>query len=175
MSNLSNRAYRADKLQATQPGLINRRPFLTEDEKTVVMARIAHDRGDAIPEILTIKRILFYMQDWKIWEFGILILCNNATVYSFAYFLPLILKGGFGYSLLKTYCLLLPPYLLGAVVCPFSSLRRHWLNNAVVDVCYCLVRRQIPRTRPYHFIQLSNMCDGNVFVRPIRSLLSGLS
>ena len=80
------------------------------------MARIAHDRGDAAPEPLTIKRILFYMRDWKVWEFGVLILCNNATVYSFAYFLPLILKGGFGYSLIKTYALLLPPYLLGAVV-----------------------------------------------------------
>ena len=108
---------------ATQPRPITRRPFLTEDEKSIVMARIARDRGDAIPEPLTVKRILFYMRDWKVWEFGILILCNNATVYSFAYFLPLILKGGFKYSLIKTYTFLLPPYLLGAVVGFVSQLQ----------------------------------------------------
>ena len=96
-------------------------------------------------------------------------------VYSFAYFLPLILKGGFGYSLLKIYCLLLPSYLLGAVVSPFSSWRKYWLNSIVVDVCYRMVWRQISRTRPNYSIQLSSMRDGNVYMRLIHSLLSGLS
>ena len=61
---------------ALKPGLISRRPFLTKEEVSIVLVRIAKDRGDAIAEQLTLKRIFHYLGDWKIWEFALLICCN---------------------------------------------------------------------------------------------------
>lgn len=111
--------------KATKPKFWRKKSFLTDREASIILNRIARDRGDAIPEKLTLKRILTYLQDWKVWEFGLLILCNNATVYSFAYFLPIILREGFGYTLLKTYALILPPYVFGAI-CMFVAA---WLGD----------------------------------------------
>ncbi|KAK4913691.1 hypothetical protein LTR49_018025 [Elasticomyces elasticus] len=62
-------------IEALKPGLISRRPFLTKEEVSIVLVRIAQDRGDAIAEKLTVKRILHYLGDWKIWEFALLIWC----------------------------------------------------------------------------------------------------
>lgn len=61
---------------AARPGLILRRPFLTKEEVSIILARIDRDRGDAVPEKLTWQRLLNYLGDWKIWEFGVLICCN---------------------------------------------------------------------------------------------------
>lgn len=106
--------------KATKPRFWTKKSFLTEREASIIFQRIARDRGDATPEKLTLSLILTYLKDWKVWEFGLLILCNNATVYSFAYFLPIILRDGFGYTLIKTYALILPPYVFGAV-CMFLA------------------------------------------------------
>lgn len=38
------------------------------------------------------------------------------AIYSYSYFLPLILRGSFGYSLEKSYILNFPPYALAAIV-----------------------------------------------------------
>lgn len=107
--------------RATKARPWTKRSFLSEREASVILARIARDRGQESREKLTLDRILTYLRDWKVWEFALLILCNNATVYSFAYFLPLILREGFGYSLLKTYALILPPYVFGAFCMFFAA------------------------------------------------------
>jgi hypothetical protein len=41
---------------------------------------------------------------------------QNAALYAFAYFLPVILKDGFGYSTAKAQVMTFPPYLVGGVV-----------------------------------------------------------
>lgn len=56
--------------KATNPGLILKKPFLTEAESRIVLARIDRDRGDAAVDKLTASKVLFHLRDWKIWEFA---------------------------------------------------------------------------------------------------------
>ncbi len=61
---------------AAKASVFSRRPFLTNEEVSIILARIARDRGDAVPEKLTWKVLMHHLGDWKIWEFGVLIACN---------------------------------------------------------------------------------------------------
>jgi hypothetical protein len=101
--------------KATKPSAITRRPFLTEPEATVVLARIQRDRGDAVVDKLTKKTILLHLRDWKIWEFAWLYFLNNAVSYSFGYFLPVILRNDMGHSVAMAQILSFPPYVVAAV------------------------------------------------------------
>jgi hypothetical protein len=62
--------------KATNPGLIIKKPFLSIEESTIVLDRINRDRGDAVVDKLTASKILFYLQDWKIWEYAWLYFLN---------------------------------------------------------------------------------------------------
>ncbi|KAF2117995.1 major facilitator superfamily domain-containing protein [Lophiotrema nucula] len=101
--------------KATKPGLITRKPFLSIDEATIVLARIQRDRGDAVVDKLTKSKILFYLRDWKIWEFAWLYFLNNVVTYSFGYFLPIILRNDMGHSVAMSQILSFPPYVVAAV------------------------------------------------------------
>lgn len=51
-------------------------PFLTAEEATLIHARIERDRGDSVPEKLTVKKMLICAKDWKIWEFSSYVMFN---------------------------------------------------------------------------------------------------
>ena len=53
-------------------------------------------------------------------------------MYSFSFFLPLILKGSLKYSLEKTYVLLFPPSVLGVIV-SFYSIAVYDVGDTNVD------------------------------------------
>ncbi|KIW94130.1 uncharacterized protein Z519_05446 [Cladophialophora bantiana CBS 173.52] len=101
--------------KAVRPSKLGFRRFQTPNEATVILARIERDRGDAIPEKFSPQVVFNHLKDWKIWEYCVLLLCNNTVAYSFAYFLPLILHSGMGYSIPMTYTLIFPPYVLAAI------------------------------------------------------------
>lgn len=89
--------------------------FLAPEEAALVLARVERDRGDAVEDKITFKIALKHMRDWKLWEFTLYLLLNNTGVYAFSYFLPVILKEGFGYSTGKAQLFTFPPYAVGAV------------------------------------------------------------
>ncbi|QDS68817.1 hypothetical protein FKW77_006268 [Venturia effusa] len=101
--------------KAAKPGLIVRKPFLTIDEAAIILARVDRDRGDAVVDELTARVILHHLKDWKIWEYAWLYFLNNIVTYSFAYFLPIILRSGMGYSVAMSQVLSFPPYVLAAI------------------------------------------------------------
>ncbi|KAK4633242.1 hypothetical protein CLAFUW4_02744 [Fulvia fulva] len=100
--------------KSTRPRLILKKPFLTQSEATIVLARINHDRGDAVVDSLTAKKVLHYLADWKLWEYAWLYLLNNTVTYSFGFFLPIILRGDMGYSTTMSQVLSFPPYVAAA-------------------------------------------------------------
>lgn len=101
--------------KAARPGLLIKKPFLTQRESNLILARIDRDRGDASTERLTVASILAHLRDWKIWEFAWLYLLNNIVAYSFSYFLPIILKSGMGYSTTMSQVLSFPPYAVATL------------------------------------------------------------
>ncbi|KAF4630025.1 hypothetical protein G7Y89_g8115 [Cudoniella acicularis] len=90
--------------------------FLNEKEAAFIIARIEHDRSDAYVEPFTVSGYLRNALDSKVWAFAVLYMLTTANSYSIAYFLPIILKDGMGFSTAEAQCLVAPPYAAAAIV-----------------------------------------------------------
>ena len=90
--------------------------FLSERESLYVVARIEKDRADAIPEPFSIGSYLKNALDLRVWGFGALFGLTTTCSYAIAYFLPIILRLGMGFSIAKAQCLVAPPYAAAAIV-----------------------------------------------------------
>lgn len=54
----------------------SRAAFLDQKETELIIQRIEQDRGDATFEKPTVKMILTYLRDWKVWMIGVLCMLN---------------------------------------------------------------------------------------------------
>ncbi|CAM6084330.1 unnamed protein product [Calypogeia fissa] len=90
--------------------------FLTPAESEFVVARIEIDRRDAIPQPFNIAAYLKNAFDAKIWGFAWLYMLTTTNAYAIAYFLPIILRYGMGFSIAAAQCLTAPPYVAAAIV-----------------------------------------------------------
>ncbi|TVY81952.1 putative transporter [Lachnellula suecica] len=90
--------------------------FLDARETDFVVARIEHDRHDAIPEPFSLGAYLRNAADLKVWGFAALFGLTTTNTYAIAYFLPVILRVGMGFSIAKAQCLVAPPYVAAAIV-----------------------------------------------------------
>jgi cyanate permease len=90
--------------------------FLTPSESAFIVARIEKDRHDAIPEPFHITSYLKNALDSKVWAFAALFGLTTTNTYAIAYFLPVILREGMGFSIAKAQCLVAPPYVAAAIV-----------------------------------------------------------
>lgn len=115
--------------------------FLTEEEKDIVLTRIDRDRGDAVPDKLTWRKVVHYCADFKVWLFAFFFMATTLASYSQAYFLPVILAT-MGFKNVETMLLGTPasawsiiPGLLGAYV---SDRYRH-MRAAVIMVNACML------------------------------------
>ncbi|GAB7343280.1 hypothetical protein MBLNU457_1336t1 [Dothideomycetes sp. NU457] len=84
--------------------------FLSEPEIAWIMRKVDADRGDVELEPFTLGRFLRGGADIKIWGFAMIFCCTTTVSYALAYFLPLILRGGMGFSVGASQCLVAPPY-----------------------------------------------------------------
>jgi hypothetical protein len=50
--------------------------FLTQAQTELVLKRVEQDRGDSIPDKLTIGKIVDHLLDWKLWAYGAPISCS---------------------------------------------------------------------------------------------------
>lgn len=99
--------------------------FLNEREVRYVMATVDRDRGDVSTEAFTLKRFLTPALDAKVWGFAMIFLCTTMIAYALAFFLPIILRLGMGFSIAESQCLVAPPYAFAAVVMYAES----WLGD----------------------------------------------
>ena len=90
--------------------------FLNEREAAFMVARIEKDRHDAIPEAFSITAYIKNAFDSKVWAFASLFGLTTTNTYAIAYFLPVILREGMGFSIAKAQCLVAPPYVAAAIV-----------------------------------------------------------
>ncbi|KAI5357314.1 putative major facilitator superfamily, MFS transporter superfamily [Septoria linicola] len=90
--------------------------FLNEREVRYVVACVDRDRGDATVEPFSMKRFLTPALDIKVWGFAMIFLCTTTIAYALAFFLPIILRLGMGFSIAESQCLVAPPYAFAAVV-----------------------------------------------------------
>ncbi|CAK7221443.1 hypothetical protein SEUCBS140593_004570 [Sporothrix eucalyptigena] len=85
--------------------------FLNDRERAWVVARVNADRGDA-----TLPRSVLCATDWKLWAYGMMFFNTTTITYALAYFLPIILVGNMGFSIVEAQCLVAPPYVFAGIV-----------------------------------------------------------
>jgi sugar phosphate permease len=90
--------------------------FINEEESAFIVARIEKDRHDAIPEPFRVGSYLKNALDLKVWGFACLFMLTTTCTYAIAYFLPIILNDGMGFSVAASECLVSPPYVAAAIV-----------------------------------------------------------
>jgi sugar phosphate permease len=90
--------------------------FLNEEESDFIVARIEKDRHDAIPEQFKVGTYLKNALDLKVWAFAALFMLTTTCTYAIAYFLPIILNEGMGFSVAASQCLISPPYVAAAII-----------------------------------------------------------
>lgn len=90
--------------------------FLTEKECAHVVRRINKDRDDATVEKFNFKAWAASGADLKIWGFAMIFFCLTTVTYAIAYFLPIILREGMGYSVGASQCLVAPPYAFAGIL-----------------------------------------------------------
>uniref|UniRef100_A0A4E9EAY3 Major facilitator superfamily (MFS) profile domain-containing protein n=1 Tax=Gibberella zeae TaxID=5518 RepID=A0A4E9EAY3_GIBZA len=93
----------------------DRNTFLTTEERAFVKARLAEDRGPEEHEKVTMKILATTAVDWKPWAYSLMYMAGAVGVYAFLFFLPIILRGGLGYSLELSFILSTPPALFAVV------------------------------------------------------------
>ena len=81
-------------------------PFLNEKEVAFVCARIEKDRHDVVLEPFNLGKYLRGACDLKILGFGALFGLTTTVTYAIAYFLPIILNVGMGFSVGASQCLI---------------------------------------------------------------------
>ncbi|KIW18924.1 hypothetical protein PV08_03213 [Exophiala spinifera] len=90
--------------------------FLNEEEAAFVVARIEQDRSDTYPDKFSVGKYLKNALDSKVWAFAWLYMLTTTNSYAIAYFLPIILRDGMGFSVAAAQCLVAPPYVAAAII-----------------------------------------------------------
>lgn len=90
--------------------------FLNQKEADFVVARIEKDRKDAIAEPFHIGKYIRGALDLKVWGFAAIFGLTTTITYAIAFFLPIILRDGMGFSIGMAQCLVAPPYVAAAIV-----------------------------------------------------------
>ncbi|TKA66846.1 hypothetical protein B0A49_07218 [Cryomyces minteri] len=116
--------------------------FLSKEESEVVVGRIQKDRGDAQPEKFALGKVLVHAKDVKVYGFCCMFFLLNLVSTSLSYFLPIILKGGMGFSPNKAILLSAPPYyyaVIPVVLSSFVSDRYQLRGPVIIFNSLCLI------------------------------------
>jgi len=92
--------------------LNSNRPFLTKAEVEIIKFRIDKDRQDSEFDPVTLAKVGKHLADWKLWVYALLLMSCTIPSYAFAFFLPVILNQGMGYSIIISQVLSGPPCIL---------------------------------------------------------------
>jgi MFS family permease len=90
--------------------------FLNDRETAMIIARVNKDRGDAVAEKFAWRPFLGAGLDLKIWGFAWIFGMTTTVTYALAYFMPIILRNGMGFSIGASQCLVAPPYFCAGLL-----------------------------------------------------------
>ncbi|KAH7163734.1 major facilitator superfamily domain-containing protein [Fusarium sp. MPI-SDFR-AT-0072] len=99
--------------------------FLTAEEVDVMVSRIEADRGDAHSTEFSLRTYLENALDWKVWILAINFDLTSMVIYAVAYFLPIVLRDGLGFSVVEAQTLNAPCYVFGGIL----GLTESWLSD----------------------------------------------
>jgi len=106
------------------PDFPDRNKFLTPEQTQLVLARVEADRGDSIPDTMSLSKVLQHLGDWTIWAYALMFMCSTMPAYAIGYFITIILFG-MGWGLKDALLLSAPPYVFAAVSTFFFA----WISD----------------------------------------------
>jgi len=98
------------------PEFPDKNKFLSEEQTKLVLSRVESDRGDAIPDKLTLAKVLHHLSDWTMWAYALMFMNTTMPAYAIGYFITIILRS-MGWGLRDSFLLSSPPYCFAAIVC----------------------------------------------------------
>lgn len=99
--------------------------WLSERQRHIATLRIANERSGREYEHPSLWQGLRMLMDWKVGFYALQYYVAASSVYSLAYFIPIILRQGLGYSYALSQILTSPPYLFTVVM----SILTAWLSD----------------------------------------------
>ncbi|KAH4106416.1 hypothetical protein HBI81_157050 [Parastagonospora nodorum] len=101
--------------------------FLTERQKHIAVTRVTMEKKGAHREHATVGEMMRMLMDWKLGVYCVQYFVAASSVYSLAFFQPIILRNGMGFSYAKAQLLSSPPYVFTV----FASLAGAWLSDKI--------------------------------------------
>ncbi|KAF2188408.1 retrograde regulation protein 2 [Zopfia rhizophila CBS 207.26] len=101
--------------------------FLTPRQKHIATTRVSLEKTGTDIEHPTVKQSLKMLMDWKIGVYSIQYFVAASSVYSLAFFQPIILRQGMGFSYALSQILSSPPYMFAII----ASLGFAWLSDKI--------------------------------------------
>ncbi|KAJ4366070.1 hypothetical protein N0V95_000297 [Ascochyta clinopodiicola] len=101
--------------------------FLTDRQKHIAITRVSMEKSSKQIKHATVGETLQMMCDWKLLVYSLQYFVAASSVYSLAFFQPIILRQGMGFSYAKAQLLSSPPYIFTV----FASLATSWLSDKI--------------------------------------------
>jgi hypothetical protein len=92
-----------------------RNTFLSTEEVEIVNARLIRSRGTLEGGQVTWRVVREAASSWHVWTIGTIYMSGSCAVYSYLFFLPIILRRGLGYSQKMAFLLTAPPAAVAIV------------------------------------------------------------
>ncbi|KAF8972548.1 major facilitator superfamily domain-containing protein [Flammula alnicola] len=115
------------------PDFPDKSRFLSVEERKMILDRVEADRGDSIPDEMTMAKLIKHLTDPLVWAFCYMFLASTVPAYAIGFFITIILFG-MGYSETDALLLTAPPGLVAAMSVFFfawisdkTKLRAPWL------------------------------------------------
>jgi hypothetical protein len=52
------------------PNFPDQNKFLNREETRFILERVEKDRGDSLPDVLSVRKVVNHLMDWKLWAVG---------------------------------------------------------------------------------------------------------
>lgn len=149
-----------------------RTTFLSPRQKQIALQRVKIDKTSQEIVHPTMKQTLVLLCDWKLALFGIQYFIAASSVYSLAFFKPIILRQGMGFSYAKAQLLSSPPYVFAvfaslAMAYVSDKIRMRWpimCTQAVIGIIGLLVilYAKLPGVRYFGLYLAIYGCQANI-------------
>jgi len=90
--------------------------FLTTKQTNLILLRVEEDRGDSVPDDITVAKVLHHLSDWTIWACALMFMASTMPAYAIGYFVTIILNS-MGWDVRDSLLLATPPFVFAAISC----------------------------------------------------------
>jgi MFS family permease len=101
--------------------------FLSDRQKHIALERVRLEKVSKEIVHLTLKQSLKCLLDWKLGLYALNYFMSASSVYSLAFFKPIILRQGMGFSYTKSQLLSSPPYVFAII----ASIAGAWVSDKI--------------------------------------------